>query len=85
MTFVDIIKVIGACAAIIGTCFSILNSKKIVLRRIDRKESRIRQIDYELDLKYGLNRGVFRPMGMCHLDIEKEKLRNQVEELKRYL
>jgi hypothetical protein len=83
MTFIDIIKIIGACAAIIGTGYSIWNSKRSILRRIDRKVERIRQIDYELDLKYGLNRGTFRPL--CYLDDQKEKLQNQVDELKRYL
>ena len=83
MEFVDIIKIIGACAAIIGTSYSIWNSKRSILRRIDRKESKIQQIDYKQALKYGLDR---RPIyGMDRLDIKKSKLQDQIEELKRYL
>jgi hypothetical protein len=83
MEFIDIIKIIGACAAIIGTSYSIWNSKRSILRRIDRKESRIRQIDYTQNIKYGLDRGNF--YGMDRLDIKRNKLQDQIEELKRYL
>ena len=83
MTFVDIIKIVGACAAIIGTSYSIWNSKRSILRRIDRKESKIQQIDYKLDLKYGLDRG--HMYGMDRLAIRRSKLQDQIEELKRYL
>ena len=83
MTFIDVIKVIGACAAIIGTCYSISNSKRSILRRIDRKEAQIGRIDHQLDLRYGLNRGHSYPL--CDLDFKREKLEKQINELKRYL
>ena len=52
------------------------------MRRIDRKEEQIRRIDHALVLKYGLNRG-FGPMDA--LDVKKEKLQNQIAELRRRL
>lgn len=81
--FIDIIKIVGACSAVIGTSYTILNSKKILLRRIDHKEAQIIKIDSELYRRYGLNRGSFHPI--THLDAKKERLQKQIEDLRRLL
>lgn len=83
MLFIDIVKIIGACAAIIGTCYTISNSKKSILRKIDRKEAQIHKINQELALRYGLNRGGGHPI--TPLDEKKQRLENQIAELKRLL
>lgn len=82
MALVDIIAIIGACAAVIGTCYSILNSKRIVLWRIERKEKKINRIDYLLAIKYGINRGGYP---LTKLDISKHKLERQIDKLRRCL
>lgn len=81
MDIIDIVKIIGAAAAVVGTCFSIWNSKRIVLRRIENKKEKIRQIDHRLVLLYGLHRGSFHPQ--TYLDSKKERLNRQIESLQR--
>lgn len=76
----DIIKIFGAIAAIIGTCYSISNSKRSIFKKIKRKEEKVRKIEHEQILRYGLNRGSGHPL--TNLDIKKDKLNNQIEELK---
>ena len=83
MLFIDIVKIIGACAAIIGTCYTISNSKKSILRKIDRKEAQVHKINHELSSRYGLDRGPCHPI--TPLDEKKQKLENQIAELKRML
>lgn len=83
MTLLDLVTIVGACAAVVGTFYTILNSKRCILRRIDKKVGQIGQIDYLLALKYGINRGRGGPL--TKLDIKKAKLENQINELKRYL
>ena len=83
MDLIDFIKVVGAFAAVIGTCYSISNSKRTLLRRIDRKQSRIDRIDRLLDQKYGFNRG--NGGYLDPLDQKKERLQNEINELRRYL
>lgn len=81
MDIIDIVKIIGAAAAVVGTCFSIWNSKKVVLYRIEHKKERIRQIDHKLVILYGLHRGSFHPW--TYLDAKKERLNRQIESLQR--
>ena len=83
MIMIAIIKILGAIAAIIGTCYSISNSKRSILKRIKRKEEKVRKIEHELILRYGLNRRSGHPL--THLDIKRDKLNNQIEELKTLL
>ena len=82
MSIIDIGKILGAVAAVVGTCFAIWNSKRSILRRIERKEGRVRQIDHALVLRYGLNRG-YRPL--TSLDAKRDKLVNQIEKLQRLI
>ena len=83
MTVIDIVKIVGAVAAVVGTSYSIWNSKGVILRRIKRKEQKIRKIDYELVLRYGLNRGSFHPI--TSLDTKRERLCGQIESLRRLI
>jgi len=83
MNLFESVTFVGACAAIIGTWYSISNSKKSVLKKIERKEAQIKQIDHELIMRYGLNSGAYHPY--TSLDKRKHKLKNQIEMLKRYL
>lgn len=83
MSIIDIIKIVGAMAAVVGTSFTILNSKRIILRKIERKENRIREIDHKQVLLYGLQRGSIHPY--TNLDRKKERLNNQIENLRRLI
>ena len=83
MSIIDIIKIVGAMAAVVGTSFTILNSKRIILRKIERKENRIREIDHKQVLLYGLQRDSFHPY--TNLDRKKERLNNQIENLRRLI
>lgn len=82
-TIGTIAAVFGAIVATISLIYSIRNSKGNILKRIDRKEEQIRKIDHELVLKYGLNgRGI---RCITPLDEKKERLQNEITELKRKL
>ena len=83
MSIIDIIKIIGAVAAVVGTSYSIWNSKSSILRRIERKEKKIRQIDNELDVRYGLNRGSCHPLSCLYT--KRQKLSSQIESLQRLI
>ena len=83
MAIADIVKLIGAIAAVVGTSFTILNSKGCILRRIERKEEQIRRIDHELVVRYGLHRNPFHPE--TWLDARRKRLSNQIDSLKRLL
>ena len=83
MTFIDIIKILGACAAIIGTCFTILNSKRVILWRIEKKEAQIRHIDHFLFQRDGPKRKAGIPMS--NMEIRRNKLERQINDLKRFI
>ncbi len=77
---------IGTIAAIVGAVTGIIalrDSKRYILRRIDKKQKKIRKIDYELDCKYGLNRGCGGYYSPLHQ--QRDKLQEEVEELHRLL
>lgn len=83
MSVVDIIKLIGSIAAIIGTIYAITNSKRFIIRRIERLRRQVGRIDHEIILRYGLNRGTCHPI--TELDSRRERLNNKINELSRYL
>ena len=83
MKFMDFIMIIGACAAVIGTWYSITNSKRCIVKKIERKKSHIRRIDHQLLLRFALDRGYSHPI--TPLDEEKERLQQQIDNLRRYL
>lgn len=78
-----IASVIAAIAAIIALWYTIGASKGSILKRIDRKERQIQEIDNKLVRMYGLNRG--RGGFITPLDEKKFKLQAEVAELKRRL
>ena len=84
MEIVGIIaSVIAAVAAIIALWYTIGASKGSILKRIDRKERRIQEIDNQLVRMYGINRG--SGGFITHLDAKKTKLKAEIAELKRRL
>ena len=76
-------SVIAAVAAIATLCFSVRTSKGNILKRIDRKEQQIREIDHKLNLRYGLNRGSGGPI--TPLDEKRRRLQEEINELRRKL
>lgn len=78
-----IASVIAAIAAIASLWFSVSTSKGYILKRIERKEQKIRDIDYKLALQYGL---AYRACGsMTPLDEKRRKLEEEIIELRRKL
>ena len=86
-SFMEIIgiiaSVIAAVAAIIALWYTIGASKGNILKRIDRKERQIQEIDNQLVRLYGLNRG--SGGFITPLDAKKSKLKAEIAELKRRL
>ena len=78
-----IASVIAAIAATATFWFSVRTSKGNILRRIDCKEKRIREIDNKLILRYGLNRHPGSPI--TSLDEKRRKLQEEINNLKRKL
>ena len=78
-----IASVIAAFAAIATLWFSVRTSKGNILRRIDRKEQQMREIEHQLTLRYGLNRGSGGPI--TPLDEKRRRLQKEIIELKRKL
>ena len=78
-----IASVIAAVAAIATLCFSVRTSKGSILKRIDRKEEKIREIDHKLNLRYGLDRNPGGPISP--LDNKRRKLQEEINELSRNL
>lgn len=82
----DIIGIIAMVAAVIGAIVGIISlrdSRRNIIRRLDKKEAKIRQIDHELVLRYGLNQrhgGLITP-----LHAKRDKLQADINELKRLL
>lgn len=82
----EVIGIIGAVASVVAAVFVIIEfrySKVNLIRRIDRKNERIQAIDNKQIRMNGLNGRGIGPM--TALDIEKDKLQNEVKELNRYL
>lgn len=83
MRVIDIASMIGVFVGIYAVWYSVKTSKDYKLRIIDKKERRISLIDRELVNRYGLHRGVGGPM--TSLDIERMRLEQEIDEIKRTL
>ncbi len=77
-----IASVVAAIAAVLTLVVSIRNTKGNILKRIERKERQIQDIENFQCRKYGLNRGsnIITP-----LDARTHKLQSEVEELRKKL
>lgn len=75
-----IASVIAAIAAIIALIFTIRNSKGNVIKRIERKQAKIHNLEQWFYRTYGLNDDMRR-----HYDIQvkKEKLEAEINELRK--
>lgn len=75
-----IASVIAAIAAIITLIFTIRNSKGNVIKRIERKQNQIHEIENQFYRSYGLNAN----MGMHYqTSSKKRKLEEEIEELRK--
>lgn len=79
----SIASIIAAVVAYMTLRFTVRNSKGYILKQIDKKKKRIREIDIRLVRAYGLNRGRCHPI--TPLDEQKEKLEAEINELQRKL
>ncbi len=83
MSILDIIKVLGAFAAMTGTCYTIANSKRVLLKRLDQTEKKIQETDNKILRKYGMRRSSLDQNTL--LDRRKRRLENKRERLHRLL
>lgn len=83
MNTLDIIKVLGAFAAMTGTCYTIANSKRVLLKRIDSTEKKIQETNNKILRIYGLRRDVLDRN--TYLDRRKKRLEKKKEYLLRLL
>ncbi len=77
-----IASVIAAIVAILTLVVTIRNTKASLLRRIDRKEQQIHEIENYQCRKYGLNR---RSNIITPLDEKKHRLQSEINELRKRL
>lgn len=68
-----IASIIAAVVAYMTLRFTVRNSKGYILKQIDKKKKRIREIDIRLVKAYGLNRG--RDIQSLHWMNRKKSLR----------
>ena len=78
-----IASIIAAVVAYMTLRFTVRNSKGYILKQIDKKKKRMREIDIRLVKAYGMNRGRCHPI--TPLDEQKEKLEAEINELQRKL
>lgn len=76
-------SVIAAVASVAALWFSIRNSKGNILKRIDKKQEQIREIENQQVRMYGLNGR--RSTAITPLDRKKARLQNEIAELQRKL
>jgi hypothetical protein len=75
-----IASVIAAVVAIITLFFTIRNSKGNVIKRIERKQNQIHEIENQFYRSYGLNAN----MSMHYpISAKKRKLEEEIEELRK--
>ena len=78
-----IASVVAALAAVITLVFTVRNNKGNILKRIDKKEEQIRKLDYQLLLRFGINRSSIGPV--TPIDKKIGRLQEEISELKRRL
>lgn len=83
----EVITIIGTIAAVVAAVVSILSlrdSKRNIYKRIEKKEGQIKAIDRKLISKYGFDSNT-RSRGITPLDADKDKLQEEIANLKRLL
>ncbi len=90
----EIITIIGTIAAVVAAVVGILSlrvsivalrdSKRNIYKRIEKKERQIEAIDRKLINRYGFD-STTRSRGITPLDAEKDKLQQEIADLKRLL
>ncbi len=83
MDFVIIIfSVIAAIVGVVSAVVAIRNSKRYILRRIEKLEQKVRKIDWDQDRKYGHQR---MHIIITPPDRRRQKYLDEIERLKRLL
>ena len=80
-----LLGIVGVIAAVVAAVFGIIDhrsTKGSLLKRIDRIDRRVYEIDQQLGRKYGIQR---RLGPLTSLDLEKQKLLEKKEWLQRQL
>ena len=77
-----IASIMAAVVSTISLVFTVRNSKRFLLRSIDKKEQRIRQIDDQNYRKHGL---YYRRINITPLDEERDRLNDEIEIMRRLL
>lgn len=81
MNYISIIaSVIAALAAVITLIFTIQNSKGNVIKRIERKQRAIQDLEQRFCRTYGLNDDMRRHY---NIQVKKEKLEAEIYELEK--
>lgn len=83
----EVITIIGTIAAVVAAVVSILSlrdSKRNIYKRIEKKEGQIKAIDRKLISIYGFD-STTNSRGITPLDAKKEKLQEEIANLKRLL
>ena len=85
--FMEIVGIIAsllaAIAALLSLFFTVRNSKGSILKRIDKKQKQILDIDNKLVHMFGIN-GRW-PKVITPLDIKRSKLQSEINDLQRKL
>lgn len=79
-----IASLVAAFAAVATLVFTVRTSKWSIRRRIERKQRRIHYIDDYQFRKYGSNKMLIHP-AMTKMDLQKSKLQDDIEELRKDL
>ena len=82
MDFGTIASIIAAITSIITLFYTIYNSKGNVRRRIERKQRKINELEFQFSKKYGLNANMNQHYPTQR---KKDKLENDINELKKEL
>ena len=75
-----IASVIAAIAAIITLIFTIRNSKGNIIKRIEKKQRQIQDIDFQFSKEFGLNANMSTHYPTL---MKKEKLEAEINELRK--
>lgn len=82
MDFGTIASIIAAITSIITLFYSIYNSKGNVRRRIERKQRKINELEFQFLKKYGIDANMNQHYPTLR---KKEKLENEINELEKEL
>lgn len=80
MDYGTIASIIAAVVATITLIFSVRNSKGNIIKRIERKQNEIYELEQRFNRTYGLNDDMRLH---CDIQLKKERLESQINELRK--